>query len=275
MIPMLDTRWRRRSSGPLSARAAWRSYRAARSLLLEGYQRSLERRAAAVAYRARQLRLSTTGPTSVRPRRPGLEMIDARSHDLELPGGERLFVHEIAGPPGAATVVLLHGWGGTAAGNWATAMPTLAREFHVIAPDLRGHDAGSVDDVVAMADALGVERFIAVGYSLGSAVASQLQRRHPERVDGIVLCAAAGVSPPPAGAPRDGSEVPTAVVVTRQDRLIPAWRQLALARSLPGATVHLVDGNHLAFSRDDVFVPVLLDACHSVARRAGQRTTAV
>ena len=63
------------------------------------------------------------------------------------------------------------------------------------------------------------------------------------------------------------SEVPTAVVVTRQDRLIPAWRQLELARSIPGATVHTVDGNHFAFARADVFVPTLLQACHSVTRR--------
>ena len=45
MIPTLDSRWRL-SSGPVSARAAWLSYRTARILLLEGYQRSLERRAA-------------------------------------------------------------------------------------------------------------------------------------------------------------------------------------------------------------------------------------
>ena len=274
MIPMLDSR-STVSPGSLSARPAWRSYRTARILLLEGYQRSLERRAAVVAYRARRLRGWTSGPASVRPRRPGPDMIDARSHDVELPGGARLYVHEIAGPPGAATVVLLHGWGGTAAGNWNTAMPALGRDFHVIAPDLRGHDARSVDDVMAMADALGVDHFIAVGYSLGSSVASELQRRHPERVDGMVLCAAAGVSAPPAGASGDGSEVPTAVVVTRQDRLIPAWRQLELARSLPGATVHSVDGNHFAFARYDVFVPALLEACRSVARRADERSTAV
>ena len=48
-------------------------------------------------------------------------------------------MHELAGPPGAPTLVLLHGWGGTAAGNWSTAMSTLARHFRVIAPDLRGH----------------------------------------------------------------------------------------------------------------------------------------
>ena len=63
-------------------------------------------------------------------------------------------------------------------------------------------------------------------------------------------------------------------MVTRQDRLIPAWRQLELARSLPGATVHPVEGNHFAFARYDVFVPVLLEACHSVARRADERSTA-
>ena len=198
-------------------------------------------------------------------------MIDARSRDVELPGGGRLYVHEFAGPPGAATVVLLHGWGGTAAGNWSTAMPALARDFRIVAPDLRGHDLGSVDEVLAMVDALGIERFIAVGYSLGSAVAARLGRRHPDRVEGVVLCAAAGVSVPPAGAPGDISEVPTAVVVTSQDRLIPAWRQLELARSIPGATVHVVDGNHFAFARADVFVPVLLEACQSVKQRARER----
>src|SRR3954466_16076573 len=96
---------------------------------------------------------------------------------------------------------------------------------------------------------------IAVGYSLGSAVAAQLRARHPERVAGLVLCAAAGGSAPPLSPSGDISDVPTAVVVTRQDRLIPAWRQLELARSLPGATVHLVDGNHFAFSQFGVFVP--------------------
>ena len=186
-----------------------------------------------------------------------------------------MVVHEFDGPPGAATLVLLHGWRGTAAGNWATAMHSLARDFHIVAPDLRGHDTEAVDDVVALVDALGVERFIAVGYSLGSAVAAQLRARHPERVAGLVLCAAAGVSAPPLSPSGDISDVPTAVVVTRQDRLIPAWRQLELARSLPGATVHLVDGNHFAFSQFAVFVPVLLEACHSVARRGSETNPAV
>ncbi|MET0762076.1 MAG: alpha/beta fold hydrolase, partial [Thermoleophilaceae bacterium] len=156
----MDARWGG-VPGPLS------TYVTARRRFLERYQRSLERRAAIVGDRARRLRGVATAPA--RGRRPwrSLDMIDARSRDVEVAGGGRLFVHEIAGPPGAPTVVLLHGWRGTAAGNWATAMPALAADFHVIAPDLRGHDARAVDEVTALVDALGVERFIAVGYSLG------------------------------------------------------------------------------------------------------------
>jgi predicted esterase len=243
-------------------------YRTARIRLLEGYERSLQRRAGYVAARAERLRRPTPGlPARRPPRRLEIEVPDARTRYVDVATGGRLVVHELAGPPGAPTLILLHGWGGTAAGNWATVMPTLARHFRIVAPDLRGHDLGAVDDVVGLADALGVERFIAVGYSLGSAVATQLARRHPDRVQAIVLCAAAGVSIPSAPTPAD-REIPTAIVVTRQDRLIPAWRQLELARALPGATVHEVNANHFAFSRLDVFVPVLLEACHSVARRA-------
>ena len=264
------------SSWTLTMRVAWPPFGAPWSRVLHGYQRNLEQRAADVADRVRRLHQSTTGPATVRPpRRQRLDTAGRHARHVELAGGGRLFVHEFDGPPGAPTLVLLHGWRGTAAGNWATAMRSLARDFHIVAPDLRGHDMEAVDDVIGLVDALGVERFIAVGYSLGSAVAAQLRARHPERVAGLVLCAAAGVTAPPLSASGDISDVPTAVVVTRQDRLIPAWRQLELARSLPGATVHLVDGNHFAFSQFGVFVPVLLEACHSVARRGSETDPAV
>ena len=259
---------------PASLPTAWR-YRAARIRFLEDYERRLQRRAAYVARRAQRLRGAATGLGSFRsPRGLEMDVPDARSRYVDLPAGGRLFVHELAGPPGAPTLILLHGWRGTAAGNWMTAMPALARDFRVIAPDLRGHDVGTVDDIIELADALGVERFIAVGYSLGSAVASQLARRHPDRVQAMVLCAAAGVSVPSAATTGE-AEVPTAIVVTRQDRLIPAWRQLELARSLPGASVHSVEGNHFAFTQHDVFVPVLLEACHSVDHRADNEQTTV
>jgi 3-oxoadipate enol-lactonase len=63
-------------------------------------------------------------------------------------------------------------------------------------------------------------------------------------------------------------DVPTAVVVATHDRLIPARRQRKLAASVPGATVHEVEGDHAVGVREpSVFVPVLVDACLDVIGR--------
>ena len=67
-------------------------------------------------------------------------------------------------------------------------------------------------------------------------------------------------------------EVPTAVVVTARDRIVPVSRQLRLARAIPGASVHEVDADHAAcLTRPRLFNQVLLQACWSVeAARAGE-----
>jgi pimeloyl-ACP methyl ester carboxylesterase len=119
---------------------------------------------------------------------------------VEVPGRGTTFVHESKGLPGAPTIILLHGLGATASLNWFTSFPALEHRFHVIAPDLRGHGRGirraepftledAADDVVALADALELGRFVAVGYSLGGPIAQLLWRRHRDRVSGLVLCA--------------------------------------------------------------------------------------
>jgi len=64
-------------------------------------------------------------------------------------------------------------------------------------------------------------------------------------------------------------DVPTAVVLTTRDQAVPPHRQQKLADSIPGATVHPVDGDHLVCALGARrFVPVLLDACLDVAGRA-------
>ena len=64
-------------------------------------------------------------------------------------------------------------------------------------------------------------------------------------------------------------DVPTAVVVTARDELVPPHRQLKLAEAIPGATVHVVQAGHDAcVRRPDLFVPALVEACESVAMRA-------
>ncbi len=67
-------------------------------------------------------------------------------------------------------------------------------------------------------------------------------------------------------------DVPTAVVVTRKDRVIPAPRQRALARRMPATTVHEVDAGHAAcVLQDDAFLPGLLEAVAATAARAADR----
>ena len=64
-------------------------------------------------------------------------------------------------------------------------------------------------------------------------------------------------------------DVPTAVVVTERDHMVPPRSQLAMAGAIPGATVHRVPGDHrVCVAQPHLFVPALLEACASVTRRA-------
>ena len=59
--------------------------------------------------------------------------------------------------------------------------------------------------------------------------------------------------------------VPTAVVITTRDHLVPPSRQLRLARAIPGATVHQLAADHGAcITAPHVFARTLLEACQSV-----------
>ncbi len=64
--------------------------------------------------------------------------------------------------------------------------------------------------------------------------------------------------------------VPAAVVVTTRDRIVPPRRQLELARAIPGASVHEVDGDHGAcINAPQSFAGAVLEACCSVDSRRG------
>lgn len=121
---------------------------------------------------------------------------------IELDGRGTTFLRRVEGPPGAPTVVLLHGWIASGGLNWFNAFEALAERYTVLAPDLRGHGRGirsrrrfrladCADDVAALLEHLGTGPVVAVGYSMGGPVAQLLWRRHPDLVGGLVLCATA------------------------------------------------------------------------------------
>ncbi len=121
---------------------------------------------------------------------------------IDIPGRGTTFYREVPGPEGAPVLVLLHGWTATADLNWFMCYEELGKHFRVIAVDHRGHGRGirsskpfklsaCADDAAALADQLGINTFIPVGYSMGGTIAQLMWKRHEHRVRGLVLAATA------------------------------------------------------------------------------------
>lgn len=63
-------------------------------------------------------------------------------------------------------------------------------------------------------------------------------------------------------------DVPTAVVVTLRDKVLPPGNQIALARRIRGATIHDIDAGHAAcVLQAERFVPALVEAAATVNAR--------
>lgn len=100
-----------------------------------------------------------------------------------------------AGPP----LVLLHGATSLGREDFAAQIPGMAKAFLVHLPDARGHgrtrwDARDgfeyrwlVDDLTAFVDALGLDSFHLVGFSMGAMTALQFGARMPERLRTLVV----------------------------------------------------------------------------------------
>jgi 3-oxoadipate enol-lactonase len=85
----------------------------------------------------------------------------------------------------------------------------LAAQHRVLRYDTRGHGASDaparaytldelVADVVALLDALNIEKVTFVGLSMGGMIAQGLTLNHPQRVESLVLCDTSAFMPPEA-----------------------------------------------------------------------------
>lgn len=109
------------------------------------------------------------------------------------------FAYREGGDPGGAPLVLLHGWPESSY-CWISVAAYLKPGLRIIAPDLRGlgdsnrepeRDAyrkqALAQDMVAVLDALGIDRFQLVGHDWGGVVAQEVALAIPERVLRLAL----------------------------------------------------------------------------------------
>ena len=104
-----------------------------------------------------------------------------------------------------ATILMLHG-NAESSIAWYAWVPTLARRYRVVRPDMRGFGASTpmprdfawtldviVDDYCRLMDALGIERFHLVAAKIGGTIARAFAARRPERVRTLTVVG----TPPP------------------------------------------------------------------------------
>ncbi|WP_293786160.1 alpha/beta fold hydrolase [uncultured Aeromicrobium sp.] len=130
---------------------------------------------------------------------PALEGFTDRSVDVD---GVRLHIVEGGTGRERPPLVLVHGWP-QHWWIWRAILPALARHYHVVAVDLRGHGWSAAPpargdaydkrvlarELLALLDELGLERPVLVGHDWGGWVSLLAASLAPERVRGVVAVA--------------------------------------------------------------------------------------
>ena len=160
---------------------------------------------------------------------------------------------EAGGPPGGPPILLLHGWPDDIR-EWSAITGHLEKAgFYWVAPWVRGFGAtrflssstlrdGSgvalAQDAIDIADALGFERFSAIGHDWGARTAYTLAALWPERVASITACRCLIL---PAGASRrPPSSNPNAGGISGSCRLNRVRQPCARIRS----ALPVINGHH-------------------------------
>ena len=138
-----------------------------------------------------------------RRRRHLLKMRNLRElHDVwTLAGDHRIYsrVSVLGGRRDALPIVLVHGWG-VSSSYFVPMAERLAADFAVYVPDLPGHGRSDTPpralgvDQLATAllnwmAAMGIERAVVIGHSMGAQVAVSAALQQPERCERLVLMA--------------------------------------------------------------------------------------
>ncbi len=120
---------------------------------------------------------------------------------------QRLKLHYVEwGDQDAPPLVLIHG-GRDHCRNWDWVATDLAKDYHIVAPDLRGHGDSQwligggyrmtdyVYDIAQLFFHLRLERAPIIGHSLGGAITLMFSGAYPEKVERLIAIEGLGLSP--------------------------------------------------------------------------------
>ena len=146
----------------------------------------------------------------------------------------------------ARPLLLLHGFTGSAA-TWAPFTEYFAPHFHIISLDLIGHGRSDsppdaerysmehcVADLLALLDALGIDRTDVLGYSMGGRVALHLVAAARDRVRALVLeSSSPGIADASERAARVAADEALAESIERDglEAFVDGWERLPLFAS--------------------------------------------
>lgn len=134
----------------------------------------------------------------------------AQSRFVALPDGARVHVRDSGGT--GAPMILLHG-SNSSLHTWEPLKRELGSAYRIVSLDLPGHGltgatptnrydtAEMVATVDGVATALGLQRFILGGNSMGGGVSWNYALAHPEKVSALLLLDAGGMPPRAGDAP--------------------------------------------------------------------------
>ena len=179
-------------------------------------------------------------------------------HDVWIPepAPARLSVIDVDPGEARGTMLLIHGYGGTAS-QWTHQIRHFAEEWRIIAPDLRGHGLSDAPrsaytleelerDVELLLDRVEApERLTVVAHSFGGAVAARFAVAHPERVERLVLIGAASDFRFGLGL-QIAFRAPTVIMERVRRRFLPKlYAPAAVLKKLYFAAVRPFDGSVL------------------------------
>lgn len=136
------------------------------------------------------------------------------------------------------TVLMLHG-NAESSQSWYAWVPTLARQYRVVRPDMRGFGASTpmprdfpwtldriIEDYCALLDALNVERAHVVAAKIGGTIARAFAARRPGRVQTLTVVG----TPPPF---REGASERTPALIEGFERDgVEAWARETMGSRL-------------------------------------------